>query len=576
MLTVAPISTSRFGRVNRKKAPHYTYDPQHGFPYLGKCIIKMYVADFSDRVIPEYPEWHTVPVTKWIELYLYLKNSGQLENEKLTLENVLVGYWYTRLHKELALKIIFITTMQQCIYVTYRRKIPPWFSKRIKSVRNTKLIQEYFNKARRLLACILLYKDDDVSSNGKSLAVGHLLTKASLYDIATIYGNMNRTPKALDNLIRNKIRFKSEYELAQECKGYGERWPTIYEIVDQVRKLPSGQGFFKTVACQDYLLQMKEAFDLVLQNPWFWVRSLYTYGAINTTELKQLETKLSLVTKRPGQDARTINLGTRRGILPGQIRQQDKRPSVGGGPTPTSTPPEIIEPTSPRPGPSPPPPPPASTGASPSTGSGDANEVINELNSLGLKILANKLGKYAHLAPIRVIRKTKTTVEKIQDKIPDISNKSLKDAQKTINEAANKAASANDLDMQIVLMPLKGKLMGQSSFGSNIGLNQMMGFVKPYRNSMMEDYTGFSPRMYRNHINDNTVGDLDIPQANNYYGSYRLGANLDPGSGFGRKRNRNKDVFTDGKNYYQISNRTSRRSSKSRFGTHSSDDDFFF
>ena len=77
--------------------------------------------------------------------------------------------------------------------------------------------------------------------------------------------------------------------------------------------------------------------------------------------------------------------------------------------------------------------------------------------------------------------------------------------------------------------------------GWSAGTTPMVGFVRPYRISAMESYTGMTPRMYGNHINARTgvptgMGGNGLARANSYYGSYRLGEKLNPMNSFGRRR----------------------------------------
>ena len=80
----------------------------------------------------------------------------------------------------------------------------------------------------------------------------------------------------------------------------------------------------------------------------------------------------------------------------------------------------------------------------------------------------------------------------------------------------------------------------RSGFGMR-GTNSMTGYVRPYRLTAMEDYTGMTPSMYGRHINSRTgiptgMASPRLSQANSYYGSYRLGERLDPMNRFGRRR----------------------------------------
>jgi hypothetical protein len=91
---------------------------------------------------------------------------------------------------------------------------------------------------------------------------------------------------------------------------------------------------------------------------------------------------------------------------------------------------------------------------------------------------------------------------------------------------------------------------GRSRFGQNASLVSATGFVKPYRISAMESYTGMTPSAYRKHIGargatPTGTSRVNLARANNYYGSYRLGEELNPTARFGRKAAHDSDDSDD-------------------------------
>ena len=78
-------------------------------------------------------------------------------------------------------------------------------------------------------------------------------------------------------------------------------------------------------------------------------------------------------------------------------------------------------------------------------------------------------------------------------------------------------------------------------FGRSPNLARMTGYVRPYRTTAMEQYTGMTPAMYRRHINSKTGNPMGLKsprlsRANSYYGSYPLGESLNPS--FGQRKRR--------------------------------------
>ena len=104
---------------------------------------------------------------KWVKLPPYLGTIKEFKNcaatgftDEDSINEVMVKLWFMKLRKQRAVKIAFINLMQNCLFLSYQKKLPSWFNKKIKSNTPSSFIKDYYQKAKRILACYLLYRND--------------------------------------------------------------------------------------------------------------------------------------------------------------------------------------------------------------------------------------------------------------------------------------------------------------------------------------------------------------------------------------------------------------------------------
>lgn len=482
----------------------------------GDIKIMMCVRDFSGKRAGK-PKWVRLP--------------GQ---EKLEID--LVRQWYIRMQKARAIKMVFIHGIQTCVRICYLDKIPTWFKQKITTSSPEKTIKEYFTKAKRILMCMRLHDP---------AGAGFLLTNASAGAAK-----------------RSQLKFKTMTSLEQQCRYFGREPKSVYDLLNMVESnlltgdhpkdfywpgtaAPGNKGkeegweddtWYKTVAgyskdggttwsqqvilCKEVAEIMKKLIFLVLRGAPV---DVLLYGGY--MRLKQLSEQSDVL--RQIFEGKMSPAEMNAALRKQSSSVKDAHELTGGG---------------------------GQGGGGSADGKKDKAYYeklygamsLDELEKLekappgstwfmGLKSDTERKAFNAALAAKRKEKSTSSSGETDYAKSGDsyIMNRSRK----------GKGKNSSDMLGQVDF--------GRSRFGSprsamtgrgwSSGTTPMIGYVRPYRLSAMESYTGMTPRMYGNHISARTgipTGGTSggLSKANSYYGSYRLGEALNPTNRFGRRR----------------------------------------
>ena len=457
----------------------------------GDVKIMMCVRDFSGKKIGA-PKWVRLP---------HMKN----------LEIDLVKQWYIRLQKARALKLVFIHGIQTCIRVCYGNKIPNWFKQKVVSSTSEKIIKDYFTKALRILMCMRLHEP-----NG----AGFLLTNSSAAKATNF----------------SQLQFKKFPTLSSSCRYFGQEPKTIFEIIDLIDQnitKPSngsfqwdtkeyhtgktwdysiagwqekGTGEFKQrqILCKEVATAMKELFWMILRGAPVDVLLYGGYMSVNELiqQVRAHQATLENKQKTPSPGEGDLLGGT--GATPPAPPAAGATPPAGEG-----GPPRYADATA------------AGEGGPPGYADAKATPpaappAYKAAAAPAWRSIGSKMAGYL-----------------------DPRNYSSKSKARPVSGAPGEVSSAQANTQNLI-----GELDSFMTFGRSNGRGwssgtaPMIGYVRPYRISGMESYTGMTPRMYRKHIDARTglptIGSMGpLSRANSYYGSYRLGEKLNPS--FGRR-----------------------------------------
>ena len=118
----------------------------------------------------------------------------------------LAKQWYKRLILERFIKLIVIHGIQSCVRVCYRGIIPSWFSSRISYTSSDATLDEYWQRAKRIVACFRLFEPEDS---------GFLLTDKSLLTAKTIH----------------QLKFRTPEDLASECRYREPIYDNVFSLL---------------------------------------------------------------------------------------------------------------------------------------------------------------------------------------------------------------------------------------------------------------------------------------------------------------------------------------------------------
>lgn len=456
----------------------------------GDVKIMMCVRDFSGKKAGK-PKWVRLPNMKELELDL-------------------IKQWYIRMQKSRALKLVFIHGIQTCVRICYANKIPTWFNQKITTATPEKTTKEYFNKALRILMCMRLHEPS---------GAGFLLTDSSSKS-ATKY---------------SQLKFRNFSSLSSSCRYFGQEPKTIFEIIklleDNIEK-PTGKDTYpwqeksnftsgrysnwdKTVAgwpdengefrqvqvhCKEVTGVMKELFFMVLRG---MPVDVLLYGGYTTVQQLIQQYKAHQKTTADKQE------------------QEEKPDLMGGGGGGGYTSPSgsfqsgsHIEPHE-------------------KTPTSQEEETTSKSTSAGGKSFWSRVG-----AKIGGGGSKKSASQGSTDPVSATSGSMMDFTQmsKQARSEAGEADKASKKAEEIAKQARRGSFGRSNGRGWSSGVAPMIGYVRPYRVSAMESYTGMTPRMYGRHIDSATglpMGGAMAPlsRANSYYGSYRLGERLNPSFG---------------------------------------------
>ena len=354
--------------------------------------------------------------------------------------------WYLTLQVAKGVKLVFIKAMQECVKACYYQKIPSWFKRAIKSSASEKVVNEYFEKARRILFCMNLYDQE---------AAGWLLTAKSV-----------KTAKYVSGL-----KFKSYDQLKTDCKyehSINKMPKNVFELLNMFRQNiyidepqypgQGGEFFNAKMHCREIYQATRKVVEFVIKFPHQVDNILAANGFMTIKELQQREQQKQNISSAP--------TGSMRG-------SQAEDNALVGPVTPSRS---VVR----------------------ANGAAAAQNRISE-------------------------------------------NQNRARAAGFAAEAGNLAKQAGDAASKLSKMVGFGRRRRRSGFGWSATTTPMIGFVRPFRSSAMEQYTGMTPRMYRRHIGSRTgtpmgVSRPNLARANDYYGSWRLGERLNPMNRFGRRR----------------------------------------
>lgn len=490
-------------------------------------------------------------------------------------------HWYRRLAMERLVKLVVIHGIQTCVRVCYKGQAPKWFSKVIHYTTSDKEFNDYWGKAKRIIACMKLFD--------KKYA-GFLLTERSLQHTTDI----------------NKLEFRSVEDLASECRYRDDMFNSVWDLLGLVEKSLGDKSPINTAELDEHMLctgifeMMKNLINAFLQGDESAISAVMKSYGLNDRSIGAFSAMeallMSYYTGKYDTGAKQAPLRSLKvSKLPTAIRRISRKISA---PEPV-TPEPLSEPTVPwRPTQFPEP------------------VVRTRQDSLTADkdgILYDKAGNIVHPRDVhpdtmvtthdgkrmpfsRFLAWLSTLIGSINKGMHNISNNithaapisSIRNAISRITSKVKKPAakplSVDDDDdgdtLEKILADAKD-LQRRTDFGSawSATTTPMVGFVKPYRISAMESYTGMTPRAYRKHImsktgSPNGPSNTPLAKANDYYGSYRLGEKINPTAAFGLKGDASKAMKL--KHSKKVSKKSPKKTTKKTTKKTSEFGNFFF
>lgn len=474
----------------------------------GEVRIMMYVKNFSGRRIGK-GEWVRLPGMQ-------------------KLETALVNQWYIRMQKARAIKIVVIHGIQNCVRVCYLGKIPTWFSHKITTSSSDQQLNDYFNKAKRILTC-MNFRDAsaDPKNDWSAAGAGFLLTDKSAHSER-----------------RSQLKFKTYESLRQECKYYGPEPRSVFHIVKMLEDnivnsptvKPQGNWFAGNELCKKIVMIMNKYIELIMMGYFVDVLMNGGYHKLSlhaTDEQRKAAAAAASSRSSSGQGARSsaaaaVNQNSE--IVDGRMdnmqRQLDKIVEMLGG-----------------------------------FHQGDnhydnSSHVINNNQAPPKGSIAKRMYDAAKKRAGSISGAAAGLFSRKHSSAPPAGGGSGRSSGKRSAGSESSAAQVAPTSpsnpgrgaaLKKMLARTKAAQAG-AQFGGNVdrGLNSMVGYVRPFRSSMMESYTGMTPSMYASHINSRTGvpaghNNMTLARANDYYGSYRVGERMNPSFG-AAKNNRRKSV----------------------------------
>lgn len=392
--------------------------------------------------------------------------------------------WYSRLILEKAVKIIVIHAVQNCIRACYMGLVPPWFKQSMGTNVSDEAIEKYWRLTKRIIVCFRLFKSNNA---------GFLFTEQSLLTAKTL----------------NQLKFRDPSDLATECRFREPIYDNVYSLLglleDDIGKASgmSVGGVFNENGNQDnvnrmhcsQIIQIAKTMITQLFRGDLSILTIYgtktsTIGYINeviSTILQVQQARYNASIQSRGNTSQIVDENTLNTFSIGAHTGPSGTSSKGPVPAPPGR-------TVPVP-----------SGRTVTVPSGRTVPVPSPNNNGQGGGISDELVAQAAEAKTKGKRKF----------------------------AAAAAAALEKLGLR-------------SEFGSS--LVNSIGYVRPYRVSAMESYTGMTPSAYRKHISARGASPtgtsrLNLSQGNNYYGSYNLGDSLNPMARFGL-RSASKAVAT--------------------------------
>jgi len=468
-------------------------------PILGEVKIKMFVRPtFGSHGLGRKvkPKWVTVPrIGTNEELHKCMTNDAGTYQPEGNPNVALIKLYYRKLAQVRPIKLAFINFMQKCVALSHYGKVPTWFSKKMMSGVSDKVLDDYYNKAQTLLSLHLKYNDG---------SAGHLMTDNSLNKSF----NLSLTGLSEDQLQRrviSGIRFKRYSDVKHLCRYYGDQLDNIYDIV---KALSSGAITLKNAndnsLCEDYKQEFLKQVDFILNQPFGWINFLL-HGGYLTKDVAEKLAKLHA------------------------------KETVAATHTPAASKPDASDDSSP------------------------IGDVVAKAEQNLARAHARQRSREGRASPYGKLFTTGTGLSqkkpawmtKLQSVKRRPSGSSVQPSGSSSVQASGAGGSSGaggnlTREQRIAAAKAAGKKsfaakLNALKFGRSPNLARMAGYVRPYRTSAMEDYTGMTPAMYRRHINARTGNPMGGPsprlsRANSYYGSYALGEKLNPS--FGEKKRR--------------------------------------
>lgn len=524
----------------------------------GEIRIMMCVQDFSSRKIRKHPTWVRVPGVRSLEVDL-------------------IKQWYIKMQKARAIKIVFIHGMQNCIRVSYLDKIPTWFSHKITASSSDLQVNDYFNKAKRILTCMNYRDASAADADGGDWSVrgaGFLLTD-----------------KSANSEKRSQLKFKKYEDLIRECRYYGPQPRSVFHILDMINNNVDSIGnkaATKHLLCKEVVAVMKDQIELIMMG--YPLEVLKHGGYINVAMAKAVAAGLPALVHSTGASGATPssdnvaaathelvqeNTNLQKEVKTAQQQAEAAQQQAEAAKrTSTSLQKEVKRLSMYR---------------------GNVNEEkcflehkdrngnvveqieisVQDLKSVAqLMFIANyetmNIDQLCTAVGEEFQRKhPKEKMSHILEQMPFLQMFATQPPSSTSASVRSSGGSAASSSASVAVAKSSatqsaksrtelgagaesgkdaikaGKLAG-TSFGRitgrgwSSGTTPMVGFVRPFRSTPMEAYTGMTPKMYASHINARTgtpagPNNMGLAKANDYYGSYNLGKHMNFTNSFGRK-----------------------------------------
>ena len=251
--------------------------------------------------------------------------------------------WFMKLSKEKALKVAYISFIQECIKKSYLGLVPNWLGKKVTfRGMSDRDIEDMYMAAYHVLACMLLYRYDNTMNNGAGHAAGHLLTEDSKRHIMEFQksGKYNNAKELYEGMKR-RVHFKELSTIQGECKNYDNRHMTIWDVISGVinTKLNSKPNLGKSRLNgngKDFLCktESKRFFDIVkyLLSHDQGLVDFLLYKELSPTS-KEAQTMMSTVkngNKLPPGGEQEIETSTEGEVAEGAEIVKDKLDTEGG------------------------------------------------------------------------------------------------------------------------------------------------------------------------------------------------------------------------------------------------------